>query len=241
MLNFIFLGLIGLLLTSCLKTRGDLSEQDQSRVYGKKNVDNQMIPPSQLGAKTSSAVDERDELIRGLNGRVESLENQIMVLQKEKTAAANSPEPQKIQLMQEALVKMEAQLQKLEAEAATAAAASAAAAHAPKPSAPVENKTDLKTNIKKDLKKNTEPNSYDLAQDYFGKKEWKKAILSYQKYIDENSKGKNVADAKYKIGVCFQELGMKEEAMAFYEEVLANYGKSETGKKAKIRLAKLKK
>lgn len=54
-------------------------------------------------------------------------------------------------------------------------------------------------------------------------------------------KEKNVADAKYKIGVSFQELGMKEEAMAFYEEVVANYSKTEAGKSAKARLAKLKK
>ena len=83
--------------------------------------------------------------------------------------------------------------------------------------------------------------TYESAEQYFEKQEWKKAILSFQKYADEFPKGKNVADAKYKIGVCFQELGMKEEAMAYYEEVVANYGASEAGKKAKLRLTKLKK
>jgi TolA-binding protein len=34
---------------------------------------------------------------------------------------------------------------------------------------------------------------------------------------------------------------MKEEAMAYFEEVAANYGATEAGKKSKARLAKLKK
>ena len=99
-------------------------------------------------------------------------------------------------------------------------------------------KNDKSDKVAKDTKK---LNTYETSQELFDNQDWKKAILSYQKYVDENSKGKNTPDAKYKIGVCFQELGMKEEAMAFYEEVIANYGKAESGKKAKIRLSKLKK
>lgn len=233
MRKIIFILLMPNLLMSCLKTRADLSEQEQSRFYGKKNAENQAASQSQLssGAATSnSSVDERDDLIRGFNGRIESLENQITTLQKEKAAlSASTADTQKLQLLQDALVKMESQIQKLEAEAAAAPAASVQTVIAAKP-----NHSATKKEI-------TVTSAYDVAQDFFGKKEWKKAILSYQKYVDENSKGKNTPDAKYKIGVCFQELGMKEEAMAFYEEVIANYGKSESGKKAKIRLSKLKK
>lgn len=257
-----FLFIISALLTSCLKTRGDLSEQEQSRVYGKKNADNQATfqsaPQSQLNTKAVVAIDEKDDLIRGFNGRIESLENQITTLQKEKAALANSADTQKLQLMQDALVKMESQIQRLEAEAAAAVASPVAPsklqAQAPTPnssdtnvknnveSSPSNKKsTTTKAEKKESSTASTGGTAYDAAQDFFGKKEWKKAILSYQKYVDENSKGKNVADAKYKIGVCFQELGMKEEAMAFYEEVIANYSKAEAGKKAKIRLAKLKK
>ncbi len=256
MFKFSLMLLVLPLMTSCLKTRGDLSEQEQSRVYGKKNADNQLAAQSQLNTKSSVvAIDERDELIRGFNGRVENLENQITLLQKEKAALANSADTQKLQLMQDALVKMETQIQRLEAEAAAANVAPVRS----QPQSPTPNSSDTNSKISPDTnakkapaakidptkKENSAANSvvssYDTAQDFFGKKEWKKAILSFQKYVDENSKGKNVADAKYKIGVCFQELNMKEEAMAFYEEVVANYGKSEAGKKAKIRLSKLKK
>ena len=90
-------------LTSCLKTRADLGEQDQSQVYSKKNADNQIssrgAKNSQITAKGQAIIDERDDLIRSLNGRVEGLENQISILQKEKAAAPTGPsaESQKIQ------------------------------------------------------------------------------------------------------------------------------------------------
>lgn len=233
-----------LLISSCLKTRADLGERDQSQVYGKKNADNQLNAQagrvSQLATKAQVSSDERDELIRGFNGRIESLENQIAILQKEKVEAANNTsESQKVQLLQEALTKMEAQIQKLESEAA----ASKATANYTVTGSDVNTLKNTAKGKSSEAKKNTAQvlGPYEIAQDHFAKKEWKKAILSYQKYVDENAKGKNVPDAKYKIGVCFQELGMKEEAMAFYEEVIANFGKTESGKKAKIRLAKIKK
>ncbi|MBY0451639.1 MAG: hypothetical protein K2P92_01305, partial [Bdellovibrionaceae bacterium] len=59
------------------------------------------------------------------------------------------------------------------------------------------------------------------------------------KYTDEAPKSKLIPDAKYKIGVSFQELGMKDEAQAYYEEVVANFGATDAGKKAKQRLAKI--
>ncbi len=233
---FFTLGLV-LLVSSCLKTRADLGEQSQSQVYGKKNADNQNgaqgSKVSQLATKSQAALDDRDELIRGFNGRIESLENQIATMHKEKEAnSEHVAQVQKMQLLQDELVKMEAQIQKLEAEVAAAKVSAAPAMVSSDASA-------AKATAGK--KGSSSSTAYEAAQEHFGKKEWKKAILSYQKYVDENSKGKNVPDSKYKIGVCFQELGMKDEATAFYEEVIANYGKSDSGKKAKIRLAKIKK
>lgn len=230
--------------TSCLKTRGDVSESEQSQVYSKKNAANQQAE-SQLNQRVSAPapVDERDDMIRALNGRVESLENQINSANKEKSSS-NAQEAQKIQLLQEALTKMEAQLQKLEAEQIQKKAAAEAVVKVEEPpTRTTTTKTTTKKNVKEVKEHVSEKNSniYELAQGHFANKEWKKAILNYQKYVEDFPKGKEVADAKYKIGVCFQELGMKEEAMAFFEEVVANFSKSEAGKKAKMRLGKLKK
>ncbi|MBC7741102.1 MAG: tetratricopeptide repeat protein [Bdellovibrionaceae bacterium] len=239
--------LLAVSFTACLKTRAEMGEEEQSQVYQRKNVDNQKeaAKNSQISSKgqaTSTAIDERDDTIRTLNGRVESLENQINSLQKEKSATSEQ-ETQRLQLLQEALAKMEAQIHKLESEQAlNNMAAPRAEPSAPPTKAHKMNSSDKNAAIEKgSAASGGATGPYDNAQDFFMKKEWKKAILNYQKYVDESPKGKNVADAKYKIGVCFQELGMKEESMAFYEEVIANYAKSDAGKKSKIRLAKLKK
>ncbi len=247
MLKFSIVFVLSLALTSCLKTRAEVGEEEQSQVYNKKSAENQRDArasqaPNQTTQGTHSVVDERDDLIRTLNGRVENLENQINSLQKEKSTASEQ-EAQKIVLLQEALNKMDAQLHKLEGEQALnnlAAPTQHAEPPAHHPAASKMNSSDKNASVASG-KVNAASGPYDSAQDFFMNKEWKKAILNYQKYVDESPKGKNVADAKYKIGVCFQELGMKEESMAFYEEVIANYAKSEAGKKSKIRLAKLKK
>jgi TolA-binding protein len=226
-------------LSSCLQTRGDVGADEQSQVYGKKAGQQQQ--ESQLNQKASAPVDERDDLIRSLNGRVESLESQIAAANKEKNATS-SQDAQKIAMLQEALTKMEAQIQSLQADQIKAKAQQEAAAVAAAQAAKEKEEATTKI-VKKGGKVSSEKsaNTYETAQGLFANHEWKKAILNYQKYVDEAPKGKEVSDAKYKIGVCFQELGMKEEAMAFFEEVVANYGKTDAGKKAKIRLAKLKK
>lgn len=213
--------------SGCLQTRSDAGAGYQSQVYRKKNIENQNAEAEAATPK----VDERDELIRALNGRVESLENQIQNLHKEKenSQSAVNPDSQKIALLQDALAKMELQLQKLEGE---------------KEHTPSKKSSDANLNLKKETTvtpsvSDKKQNAYTTGEELFQKKEWKKAILSFQSFVEESPKNKLVPEAKYKIGVCFQELGLKDEASAFYEEVLAQYPKSESGKKAKIRLASL--
>jgi TolA-binding protein len=81
---------------------------------------------------------------------------------------------------------------------------------------------------------------YDLAEDLFSKKDFKKAILNYQKFRESRPKDKRVPDAIYKTGVSFQELGLKDEAKSFYLEVVAKFPNSNEAKKARIRLKKIK-
>ena len=54
-----------------------------------------------------------------------------------------------------------------------------------------------------------------------------------------NPKGKRYADATYKIGMSFQELKLKDDAKAFYQEVIQKFPKSSEAKKAEVRLKKL--
>lgn len=239
------IGLIFLIvsLTSCLKTRYELGSNYQSQVFSKKQADNQNLQNTngnQSGdagrsvepSAEISAIDPKDELIRSLNGRVEFLENQMTLMQKEKAENASAD---KMQLLQESLIKMEAQLLKLENELAMAKANPSASATS-SPAASVANSKGTSA-------KASSPTAFDMAQDYFAKKDFKNAILEYQKFVDTNAKTKSklLPEAKYKIGLSFESLGMKDEAQSFYEEVAAQHGSSEFGKKAKQKISKSKK
>jgi TolA-binding protein len=136
-------------------------------------------------------------------------------------------EDKKLQAYEDAIRKLEAQVQTLNDEVTklkeTPPPPEAEAAPAPASS-----------------KKGKSSGPYEAGEDHFGAKKWKEAIVSFQKYRDQNPKGKNYADATYKIGVCFQELGMKDEAKSFMEEVTAKFPNSKEAKKAAFRLKNLK-
>lgn len=242
MMKLLVLVLTVLSLTSCLVTRSELADNEQPATYGKKAAQNQMDGQTDnaIVAQTQIA-DDKDELIRSLNGRVEVLENQLNGIQKEREQEKTQNQ-EKLTLLQQAVAKLEAQVRGTEGDTAD--------------TKPVGSGTDLISSddyakIKsgdKTAAVTTKPavvepkgNSYDIGQGHFAKREWKKAILSFHKYTDEAPKSKLIPDAKYKIGVSFQELGMKDEAQAYYEEVVANFGSTEAGKKAKLRLTKIKK
>lgn len=230
------------LLTGCLRTRSELGESEQNNVYSQKTADNQMSqtqPVQGVDAVVPTIeVDEKDELVRNLNGRVEVLENQLQGLSKEREEEKKQYE-QKLILLQEAIAKLETELHPPESESDKKNSTKDASMESSDDLAIT--KKDDKTEKKPETRSEKKLTPLQAGEEFYAKQDWKKAILSFHQYTDASPKGKHVPDAKYKIGVCFQQLGMKEEAMAYFEEVAANYGTTDAGKKSKTRLAKLKK
>ncbi|WP_374077702.1 tol-pal system YbgF family protein [Bdellovibrio bacteriovorus] len=212
-----------LFLTGCLKTRNEVRENEQRQV-----MQQQVVTLQKTNADASGRFADLEEQMRSLNGRVDVVENRIGQGNSGVENALKSSQEQnrdlnqKVMILQEALTKMERDILALNAEL-QAVKAQKAAAHAEASA--------------KASKKNT----YESAEGFFEKKDWKQAILNYQKYRDDNPKGGKFADATYKIGVSFQELGMRDEAKTFYDEVVSKFPKSEEARRAKIRLKGLKK
>lgn len=212
-------------MSSCLKTRGDVYDPP--------------MPQRSGGNASSSATDEVNrtseinETLRELSGRIEVLENQLRTAEKNSETMRNEKDvtikdlDRKTQLMQEELSKNEALIGQLQNELTQIKANHTSAQNSSASGTKGEKKSTSET--------------YNQAEELFKQKDWKKAILTYQKYRDDNPKGKMLAEATYKIGVSFQELGMKDEAKTFYEEVIAKHAQSDTAKKAKFRLGQLKK
>lgn len=78
-----------------------------------------------------------------------------------------------------------------------------------------------------------------MGDDAFAAKDWKGAVVIYQKYRDKYPKGKKFVEATYKIGICFKELKLKSEAKTFFDEVIEKFPSSPEAKKAKSQLKSL--
>lgn len=227
-----FVGTLTCFLSGCLMTREDLRETES---HGR--TQDQVASMQRAAANdTNNRFAELETSIREMNGRVEVAENKTSEIDKAQSRTLKQLEEQlaesnkKVQLLQDEVTRLESHVQAL-GEQVTATANAAAAASARREEAREEAPAG------KGSEKRT---PFDQGEEFFGKKEWKKAIVAYQKYRDQSPKGKNFPESTYKIGVCFQELGMKDEAKTFYEELISKQPGSSEARRAKIRLKKLK-
>ena len=210
----------------CLKTRSEMKDTETRQA-----VQQQVVSLQKNTADSSNHFAELEEQMRALNGRTEVLENRLSMKgqeadrEKKSLADQNAELYRKVNLLQESLGKMEQQISVLSTQMTVIEAQNQAQSNArAAPSAGSSKKS-----------------SFEIAQDHFAQKEWKKAILNFEKYREESPKGKQISEATFKIGVSFQELGLKDEAKTFFEEVVARFPKSEDSKRAKIRLKGLRK
>lgn len=206
-------------LSGCLMTRGDVKEAEQGR-----KVQDQVITLQKTNADQNSRFSEVNSDLRELSGRVDVVENKINIIARqsmERTGgeATRAQElEKKLALMQEEMAKVEGQIVILNQELQNLKAGR-------------ESKADGGEGSK-------DKNLLEVADDHFGKKEWKKAILSYQRFRDQNPKHKRFARATLRIGLSFQELGMGDEAKTFFEEVVSKYPDSAEAKTAKTKIKK---
>lgn len=232
----LFLIVMSLFLNACLKTRAELRGDEgatqepakQTRTQQRETVrEIRESKPTQAVARQ----EELDDQMRHLNGKVDAIENHLSQI-----SAAQQGEKQSVTEMakyadtkfaayQEELKKMQAQIDALQDELAKLKTAKA--------EAPAATEASVKTLPKGKT-------AYDEGEEQFNAKKWKDAIVSYQKYRDSYPKGKMYADSTYKIGVCFQELKMKDESRAFFDEVIAKFPGSKEAKKAAFRMKSLK-
>ena len=215
------LGLVIILvpfLNACLMTR--------SEIYETSAPTEEQI----LRADETTRYQELDGRMRLLYGRIEVLENSVSMVTAEREGSRIEREEERAQLnrqleiYEEALKKLEEQHNALAQKVSTLQASVAASATrtAAQPASGGGNQT-----------------SWQAAEQEFGKKSWQSAIVGYQRYRDLNPNGRNYAEATYKIGVSFQELGMKAEARAFYSEVIEKFPNTKMAENASYRLRNL--
>lgn len=221
--NAVVLAVAALAFAGCaLETRGGNKEQEERQVL-RKQVNTLQASNADVNARFQDLEDGQ----RRMNGRLEAMETRVGQagsVASKAGAAADQRVKDLDAAYREEFVKMKTEVEALRSQVAElkegqrqgAAAAAAAASKA-------------------------EKDPYAAAEDKFDSKSWREAILDYERYRKANPKGKQFANATYKIGVSFQELGMVDEARAFYEEVISKFPKSKDAGLASKKLKALKK
>ena len=209
-------GLIALLCAGCVTTRSQLKQEEE-----KKEIQSTI---QETRATSEVRFQDIESQFRNLNGRIEVVEHHLHELRQDRAKQEKDRKldqellDNKFKLIQEALLKIEGELQKMSGEIVA-----------------------LKYKKKKESESvKNDVGNYTQAEQDFAKKRWKEAIVGYQKYRDLNPKGRRYDDSTYKIGVCFQELGLKSEAKVFYQEVIEKFPTSRLAQKAQYRLKNLK-
>lgn len=214
------------LLSGCLRTRSEVKDTEQRQVLS------QTVNSLQKeNADVNSRFNDLNEDIRDLRGRIEVAENKISRGDTETNrdqkalAEQNQDSARRVALLQESITRLDSQMQAMNAEMQALRAEVAAA------------RAQSGANVASSAAKQS---SWEVGLAEFEHKNWKKAILAFQEYREKNPKGKNVPEATYRMGVAFQELGLKDEAKTFFDETVSRFPQSNEAKKSKLRLRNLK-
>lgn len=225
------------LLPACLsqlKTREDLKGQTPG---SQSSSNSEVVTSEPLEEQEPEGVplpaykqEEKNIQMRTLYGRVEEAETQVRELREAMLELAESRQKEKTESEAKLLAYEEA-IKKLETEIATLK------------NPPVEKKSDKREKSTSSSGKDSNAKlreDYYRGEDFFRQKKWKEAIVAYQKYRESYPKGKFYPESTYKIGLCFVELGLKDESRSFFDEVRLKFPKSSLAKKAEKQLKSLR-
>lgn len=80
---------------------------------------------------------------------------------------------------------------------------------------------------------------YRIGETWSNEKDWGRAARAYQVVVDKHDKSDWASWAMLRQGEAFEEMGNEDGARLFYEDLRANYPRSEAAKEAKQRLSEL--
>ncbi|MBY0385755.1 tetratricopeptide repeat protein [bacterium] len=172
-------------------------------------------PQQQKAAEEAIKKQDTDSEFRQLYGRLETVEKQV----------ADVKDNVQVKALENRIVQMETEMNLLRA---TISELNAKA-----------KKDALLASSDEQAKKQVAKSPLFDASKHFNDKKWEDAILAYEEYRKKNPKGSDYAEATLKIGLCFQNMGLKDDAKVFFKEVVEKYPKSKEADTAKSKLKKL--
>lgn len=211
-------------LTHCVVTRSQLAENqtpgsryNAPKAYNAPKPISGPMKSSQEVAVLESQLKSYEEQFRTMMGRIEELEA------KTSTADAAQADAARVKDLEQAIAEMSIQQEALKNEIKANREAQAQKAKEAQAEANATPTGDL-----------------ERADKLFTEGKWEKAAQEFETYRKKNPKSDEISIVTYKIGVCFQELGLKSEAKTFFNNVIKQYPNSKASKFAKFRLENLK-
>lgn len=181
----------------------------QTRADLRREPDVRQQTKVQKEVQTDSRFEEVNKDFRQLYGRVETVENQLNQVK----------DNDKLRALEMKVQGMETKISLLEATV-----------------------SDLNNKAKKEAAapvKKQEEDGLTEGNRLYSEKKWEDAILAFEEFRKNNSKSKFYPEATFKIALCFQNLGLKDDAKAFYKEVVDKYPSSKEAGLAKSKLKKI--
>ena len=215
-----------LLLSGCLMTREDVSEEEE-----KKKIQSTVQDLQKKKADVDNRFDQIEDELRRISGRIEQAEH--------KGQSGNESQRHEVLAQNKKIEDIVVQMRMLEERIAAS-----------------DRKVDFLEREWENMRlggttrpeKTQEPSKADSKEalyregdDALRAKEWSKAAALFEKFRKGSPKSPRVPQATLKIGIAFQELGMKAEAKAFYDEVIDRFPKDPAAKAAQQKLKQLKK
>ena len=185
----------------------------------KENQKSSQTSLTQYKAQMQNRFFELDRDFRKLYGKIEVLEKKVLDIFQKKEGGPEKPEnnlEQRISTLEKALLTLNRQISQVRGSKRNK-----------------KNKKGSSTDRTK--------GPFSKAESLFAKGQFEAAIDSYDKYRKKYPKGKNYPQATFKMGLAFEKLNMPRDARAFYLEVMENFPKTSTSKKAGQKLKKLPK
>lgn len=239
---------LSLSLSACVTTRAQLHQDTTPATEeNESSVTSETVEPVRKQTRSNSsaaasqnqsggyALEETRAMLASLSGRVDELE------QKLSKSGENSEEFKKLQAKVEELEK------KLAAPVVVASPASESRDHfaSGKEAYSAGRLEDAIQHFEEYLKNPSSDHQEEAiflkGEAHFRQKNYKKAIVEFSKFPEKFPKSNYGARALMKIAESFEGLGMKEDAKAFYTDLIEKYPRSPEGKAAKKRISGKKK
>lgn len=223
-----------LIMSACLKTRSEVRDSEYKVI-----AQEQVVNAQKSQVDSSNKFAEIEEKMREMTGQIEVLENDLKNQKLQNENTTKETESQKVELNKK-IIALQEEVERLAQQnvALEQVLNQQKTEEKLDPKKLEENETSLvgKASTEPASGSEIKKSSFDIANDYYNKKDWKKSILLFQKYRDENPKGNSYSEATYKMGIAFNELGLKEEAQTFFKEVVNKYPKSDFFKSAQNKI-----